>query len=421
MGQWEEHTWPGDPSGQTRAQRTPCRYRAYVPEALADLEFTLPASLTADLVDVEQSVRALNTDIEAPLVQVEAMARFLLRAEAVASSNIEGLRINVRRLARSEAAAASGFEVNDETARAVMGNIQALDNALAIAATKEAITVDDLCDIHGALLRDTRDASWGGVVRETQNWIGGPSPCRASFVPPPAEHVRRLLQDLVEYVNSDAHPALMQAAVAHVQFETIHPFGDGNGRTGRALIQLVLRRRGVAERIAPPVSLVLATDADQYVQGLTSVRGEGSDGSRWLEWIEQFVAATARACVDARRFVFSVQDLEQQWRERLGTLRAGSAAAALLVELPRLPVFTVNTAGKALGRSWDAVNQAVARLERAGVVRQVTLGRRNRAYEVVGLFEAMTAYERILASPAGDTRVAKPARAVPARANTEKP
>jgi Fic family protein len=415
MGRWEEHVWPADPAGQTRAQRTPCRFRAYVPEALCEIDFTLPGALAADLADVERDVLALNSAVNTPLAQVEAMARFLLRAEAVASSNIEGLVINVRRLARSEVAAASGLEVNDATARAVMGNIQALDDALALATEKDRITVDDLRDVHRALLRDTRDANWGGVVRETQNWIGGPSPCRAAFVPPPVEEVDRLLDDLIAYINADTYPALMQAAVAHVQFETIHPFADGNGRTGRALIQLVLRRRGIAPRVVPPVSLVLATDADAYVRGLTSVRGDGSDSGRWLDWIEQFVSATSRACLDARRFVSSVEELEVQWRERLGAVRAGSAAAALLSELPRLPVFTVNTATEALGRSWDAVNLAVARLEQADVVRQVSIGRRNRAYEVVGLFEAMTAYERILASPAGDTLIAKPARAVPVR------
>ncbi|MEO6205461.1 MAG: Fic family protein, partial [Mycobacteriales bacterium] len=325
MGRWEEHIWPGDPLGQTRAQRTPCRFQAYLPELLASVDVTLPASLAADLVDVEQAVRSLNAEVPSPLAEVEAMARFLLRAEAVASSNIEGLQINVRRLARSEAGARSGVEITDETARAVLGNIQALDEALAIATAKAVITVDDVRSIHESLLRNTREERWGGVVRDTQNWIGGASPCRAAFVPPPPQHVGGLLEDLVAYVNSDSHPALMQAAVAHVQFETIHPFADGNGRTGRALIQLVLRRRGLAPHVVPPVSLVLASDADRYVEGLTSVRGDASDGDRWLHWIEQFVEATGRACVDARRFVQSVEELELQWRARLGPIRGGSA------------------------------------------------------------------------------------------------
>lgn len=305
--------------------------------------------------------------------------------------------------------------MTDETVRAVLGNIHALDEALAIATARKVITVDDLRSIHESLLRNTREERCGGVVRDTQNWIGGPSPCRAAFVPPPPHHVEGLLEDLVAYVNSDDHPALMQAAVAHVQFETIHSFGNGNGRTGRALIQLVLRRRGLAPRVVPPVSLVLASDADRYVAGLTSVRGGAIEGNRWLNWIEQFVEATGRACVDARRFVESVQELELGWRSRRGPVRAGSAASGLLAELPRLPVFTINTASETLQRSWDAVNQAVTRLEQAGVVRQVTIGRRNRAYEVIGLFEAMTAYERILAAPAADTSIAPSARRVPSR------
>ncbi len=91
-------------------------------------------------------------------------------------------------------------------------------------------------------------------MRTEQNWIGGVNPCSAAFVPPPADHVEELLADLVTYISGDEHPALLQAAVAHSQFETIHPFADGNGRTGRAVFQLVLRRRGVATRVLPPVT-----------------------------------------------------------------------------------------------------------------------------------------------------------------------
>ena len=415
MGRWEEHVWPGDPAGQTRAQRTPCGYRAYLPDRLASLDLVLPASVAADLVDVEQAVRALNASTATPVSEVEALARFLLRAEALGSSDIEGLRINVRRLARSEAAARGGLPLNDETARAVLGNIRSLDAALRLASEDRDVTVDDLLNIHTALLQETRDVAWGGVIRQTQNWIGGPSPCRAAFVPPPPEYVEVLLEDLASYLSSNEHPALLQAAVAHVQFETIHPFADGNGRAGRALIQLVLRRRGVAPHVVPPVSLVLATNAELYIQSLAGVRSDGPDTAGLLNWLEVFLGAMGRACLDARRFAQSVNELHASWAARLGPLRADSAAQALLTALPQLPVFTVNTATAVLDRSWDAVNQAVARLEDAGVVRQVTLGRRNRAYEVVGLFEALTAYERILASPASDTAVIPPARPVPAR------
>jgi Fic/DOC family N-terminal len=124
VGRFEDRVWPGNPSGATRAERASCRLRAYVPDVLTGAEVVLPAAVAADLVDVEQSVRRLNSE-HPGLANLEPLARFLLRAEAVASSNIEGLRVNVHRLARSEAAQREGFEVTDATARAVLGNIRA--------------------------------------------------------------------------------------------------------------------------------------------------------------------------------------------------------------------------------------------------------------------------------------------------------
>ncbi|HEY5249953.1 MAG TPA: Fic family protein, partial [Dermatophilaceae bacterium] len=242
MGRYLDQVWPGNPMGATRAERASCRFRGYVPDPLVGCALELPASVAADLVDVEQQVRHLNAH-QPGLVNLEPLARFLLRAEAVASSNIEGLVLNVRRLARSEAVEREGLTVTDETARAVLGNIYALDEALGQATDPDRpVTVDDLTDIHTALLAGTRDERWAGLVRTDQNWIGGANPCSAAFVPPPAEHVDELLEDLVDYLSHDDHPALLQAALAHAQFETIHPFADGNGRVGRAIIQLVLRR-----------------------------------------------------------------------------------------------------------------------------------------------------------------------------------
>ncbi|WP_229783788.1 Fic family protein [Pilimelia anulata] len=386
-----------------------------MPDPIADLDLDLPAATVADLVDVEQAVRRLNAD-HPGLANLEPLARFLLRAEAVASSRIEGLVLNVRRLARSEAAERAGLEVDDALARAVLGNIHALDAALTLAADPaRAVTVDDLVAIHAALLAGTRDAAWAGIVRTEQNWIGGMSPCAAAFVPPPPDRVLPLLADLAAFLSHDRHPALLQAALGHAQFETIHPFADGNGRTGRALIQLVLRRRGLATRMVPPISLVLATRADEYIRALDGTRSTAPPAAGLLPWLELFLAATGRACRDADEFATDLVALEQQWRVRLGSVRAGSATDLLLRALPTLPVLTVTTAAAALGRSFPAVNEAVRRLTDAGVIQQVKLGRRNRAFEVVGLFEAFTGFERALASPAADTAVAAPTRQVPAR------
>jgi Fic family protein len=415
MGRYEDRVWEGNPAGATRSERASCRYRAYIPDHLVGAEFSLPARLSADLVDIEQCVRDLN-NAHPGLPNLEPLARFLLRAEAVASSNIEGLVINVRRLARSEATEREGLPVADETARAILGNIRALDEAVALASDpSEPATLDQLLAIHRALLIGTRDEPWAGVVRNEQNWIGGINPCAATFVPPPPECVAELLNDLMEYVSGDEHPALLQAALAHAQFETIHPFADGNGRTGRALIQLVLRRRGVATRIVPPVSLVLATQADAYVRALAGTHADGPTTQGQLAWVAQFVAATGRACRDASDFAAELAALEQSWRESLGKVRAKSATDLLVTALPSLPVFSVTTAAAHIGRTFQATSDAVNRLVDAGVVRQVSLGRRNRAFEVVDLFDAFTGFERLLASPEADTQMAPPERAVPHR------
>ena len=347
MGRYVEAVWPGNPSGSTRAERTSCRYRAYVPDRLTTSELSLPASVAADLAEVEQRIRALNAD-HPGLANLEPLARFLLRAEAVASSNIEGLTINVRRLARSEAVEREGLPVTDETARAVLGNVRALDEAISLAADPtRPVSVEDIRAIHSALLSGTQAEAWAGVVRDEQNWIGGRNPCAAAFVPPPANEVPGLLDDLAAYLTGDDHPALLQAALAHSQFETIHPFADGNGRTGRALIQLVLRRRGVATRVQPPVSLVLATRADAYVHALDGTRSDAPGTEGLLDWVELFLSATGRACADTEHFAGQLATWQQDARARLGKVRADSAALLLMDALPSLPVFSHHDGGRA--------------------------------------------------------------------------
>jgi Fic family protein len=258
------------------------------------------------------------------------------------------------------------------------------------------------------------------VLRQEQNWIGGVNPCRAAYVPPPYEHVPDLLEDLCSYLSSDDHPSLVQAAMAHAQFETIHPFVDGNGRVGRALIHLVLRRRGLAPNFVPPVSLILATAAGHYIAGLVAFRYDDSPegpaaASAALQWIDVFVNALLRACADAAAFAEQLELLEQRWRAAAGNPRRNSAADLLLSVLPGFPFLTVDTAARTIGRSTERTNDAVNLLHNSGVLRQGTVGRRNRVFEVSDLLDAITALERKLASPAPDTAVAEPMRTVPAR------
>jgi Fic family protein len=419
MAHYEEHIWQGSPTGQTRRDRSTCSYRAYVPDPLLGRPLTLPADLVADLADADRAVADLQ-DSETGLASVESVARLLLRAEAVGSSYIEGLQVSARRLAKEEFAERVGLPTSDDTARAVLGNIQAMSSALALADLDRAITVEDLRALHKDLLAGTRDAHWGGVIREEQNWIGGQNPCRAAYVPPPPDYVPELLGDLCSYMSGDDHPAIVQAALAHAQFETIHPFVDGNGRVGRALIHVVLRRRGLATSFVPPVSLILATNAGAYIAGLVSFRydapgGDPAANEGALQWIDRFVNELLRSCTDAAAFADQLGQIENRWRIAAGNPRRGSAADLLLTALPGLPILTVETAAEAIRRHRTNVNDAVNLLRDSGILRQGTIGRRNRVFEVVDLLDAITQLERRLASPAADTAVARPTRTVPAR------
>lgn len=264
----------------------------------------------------------------------------------------------------------------------------------------------------------------GGVIRTVQNWIGGSSynPCSAAFVPPPPEVIDGLLDDLLGYINGDDHPALVQAAVAHAQFETIHPFADGNGRIGRALIHMILRRRGLAPRFVPPISLVLATWPTDYIAGLTAYRhigapdGPGRSAGAGM-WLSTFATAANRSCTDAAAYAAKIDDLDTRWREQLGRVRANSAVELLLDVLPGVPVITVESAARLIGRSEMRTGNAINRLGASGVLRQRNVGRqRYRVFEAADVVDLFTGIERASASPAGNIATASPARRVPRRA-----
>jgi Fic family protein len=413
-------TWVTDVgTGVARRDRRSCDYDAYVPDILTGRGIVLTGETAADVADAERAIATLDASASA-LLDTEALARILLRAESVASSRIEGLEVGARRLLRAEAAIKLGEQPSDVTATEVLGNINAMAATIRSISSGDPITVDVLFDFHRRLLSGTRLAAHAGSIRTEQNWIGGSSynPCSAVFVPPPPECVRDLLDDLCAFCNTDAVPAVAQAAIAHAQFETIHPFVDGNGRTGRALIHLVLRRRGLATRVLPPVSLVLATWADDYILGLQATRYRGPASSATARdgldaWVGRFAAACQRAVLDATSFEHRAQLLRESWRQRLGPVRSNSAIDLLLAALPGAPVVTVQSAAGLIGRSFKATNDGIARLAHAAIVRQVTVGRRNRAFEAPEVIEEFTALERQLASPAGDTRTSEPARRVP--------
>jgi Fic family protein len=415
-------TWlPNPASGLPRRERRGCDYEAYVPDTLVGRALILDGETAADVSDAERAVERLNLE-QRGLADSEAIARLLLRAEAVASSKIEGLEVGGRRLLKAQLALRLGQDAADIGATEVLNNIEAMRWAVDTLTSTSQITVEHLLTIHKRLLGGTSLERHAGKLREQQNWIGGSSynPCSAAFVPPPAAHVRELLEDLCAFCNDDALPAVAQAAIAHAQFETIHPFIDGNGRTGRALIHVILRRRGLAPLAVPPISLVLATRAQDYVTGLTATRYLTGPETRTARdglnlWIALFAASTTRAVTDAETYEHRVAEIQALWRTRLDGVRADSASDRLIRALPGAPLITVQSAATLIDRSVQSVNAAIHRLLDAGVLTQTTIGRRNRAFEARALLDAFTDLERQLASPEGDTQYSPPGRPVPRR------
>ncbi len=424
MAEWKEGYWVPRIEGMTRDERRECVYQAYCPDVLHHWDLLLSASDAGTIASVEEAIVKLNTT-GLRQVNVEGLARYLLRAESVSSSHIEGLRVHGRRLARAEAAFPEDIR-DDELALEVLGNIRAMEVAVATGTTASDFSINDLCAIHKTLMQHSSTPQYGGVLRVEQNWIGGNSynPCAADYIPPPPEYVVELLDDLLNYVNTDHHSPLVQAALVHAQFETIHPFADGNGRTGRALIHVVLARRGLAPHYVPPISLALATRSSDYIAGLSRFRHNGGPTSperseATMAWVHVFAEATRAACVDATEFAGLLAEQEALWRVQLGNIRKGSALDLILRVLPGTPIVNGESVAKQIGRSKARCIGALNRLLEVGILKQRNLGKkRYRVFEAPSVFELWNRVDRALATPGRDTQIVDPVRAVPSRIPT---
>jgi len=384
-------TWRHNPAIHAPAKyRKACKYEAFIPELLASSRIQLSAESMGMVSEAENAIRALN-DVARP--GLRPLARLLLRTESIASSKVEGMQLGVRELARAEARKESGGKPG-ATALEILANIDAMELAVEDAATVEHFSVKEIRAVHRRLMENAPSSRVAGRIRTQQNWIGGNdhNPCGADYVPPPPDRVAPLLADLCRAVNDDVLPPLIQAALIHAQFETIHPFDDGNGRTGRALIQIVLRRRRIASSYVPPISVVLARSKARYIQGLTQFREEGGAA----RWIEQFSEATATAANLARTYLVAVQELTAQWRDKLSSSvdpRADSVAWKLIDILPAHPMITGRVAEVATGRSRPSVYKAIGELQTAGVLTPLSAGRRNQSWEAAGLLDLLAQLE----------------------------
>lgn len=376
---WEAN--PGAYGG--RAARASFMYEAFIPDLIESLDPAVPFRTAEASAEAEQAIRDLNGRVE--IRALETIGPLLLRSEALASSRIEGYQVSTLNLARAlvEPRAARG------SARIVAANVSAMEEAIARADDPRPIESTDIAAVHRVLMALEPEAK-PGELRDVQNWIGGRlnNPSDAAFVPPPPEEVPHLLEDLVQFLNRDDVPPVAQAAIVHGQFETIHPFVDGNGRVGRCLIHVILRRAGVAPSFVPPVSIILAARPTSYVQGLIDFR-EG----RLSAWLESFAGACVVAAESAGRLAEDVLALREDWLRRTGRLRRDSAAAKIIDLLPAQPVLSAPTVRVAIGTSQQQALVGLKMLSDAGVLRQISEGTYDRQFAAVELLDLVAEYE----------------------------
>lgn len=328
-------------------------------------------------------MRELNASA-ASLLPLEGMGRQLIRSEALASSAIEGLQLSHRRLARAEVEGRAG----DYLAQEVLGNTRAMEEAVRIGRESGDLGVDDIRAIHRALAIAPPLNRIAGQVRKSQGWIGGASPVHAAFVPSPHEHLPALVTDLCEFMNRDDISPVAQAAIAHAQFETIHPFGDGNGRVGRCLIHVLFERRGVAPSYVPPVSLVLGANKDAYIAGLEDFRADEVD-----RWVAQFALAVGDAAEQAKGFSAEVAALQAEWIQRAEPMRADATARAIIGLLPSFPIVTAAIAEEVTGRSRVAAINGLDHLAQAGILTRHRNQRKGDSWEAKELFALLASFE----------------------------
>jgi len=297
----------------------------------------------------------------------------LLRSESVASSKIERVEASVDDYAR----ALHGSRANDSAASMVAAT-SALELMINQATREGRVNEADLLDAHAALMSDDpAEGSHAGRLREVQNWVGGSdhSPRNALLVPPPAEEVPGLVRDVVEFSNRRDLPALVQAAIAHAQFETIHPFTDGNGRIGRALVNSILRARGVTHSVVVPLATALVARRDQYFDSLHSYR-RGDLAPLIAAFAKSALVSARESRVTADRLT----DIPGEWRDAVGRVRRGSAVATLLDGLMAHPIISAEQAIALVDATPGRTYEALARLHDAGVLRPLTQRTRNQVW-----------------------------------------
>ena len=302
-----------------------------------------------------------------------------MRKEALLTSQIEGTQATLADVFDEEA----GLQVaNPDDVEEVSNYVRAFRHVQQQLRSPRGLPLSTrlLCEAHRLLMRGVRGAGkQPGEVRKSQNWIGGTRPGNAAFVPPPPERVPALMGELEKFIHADtpALPALVKIALVHAQFETIHPFLDGNGRLGRLLIGALLEHSGLLPEPLLYLSGYLKQHQAEYYRRLSGIRTDGDS----VPWIAFFLEGVSVAAQDAERNVIAVATLVTTDRRRLlASPRAAPASYRLFELLPLMPRFTVAQAQAKLETSFPTANTAVRLLEELGILKELTGQRSNRVY-----------------------------------------
>ena len=403
MGQYKSRVWDAS-TLSSRPQKpqdsdTAHVFSAYVPYPIAAWTPVLSEEVKSLVTETEKTIRNLNLRGDG----IHDAAWLLRHAESASSSTIEGVHPSARRLARAEAQLRLFGQEPKPNDQEALCNIFATEKAIEIADRGTDITLDDIRTIHATLMQSE---SIAGKIRTTQNWIGSgllnPTPTNAAFVPPPPEYVDSLMNDLVVCMNRIGDNPIVHAAVVHSQFETIHPFADGNGRTGRAVMVMMLRRSGLTSDCTIPISSALALRRSEYIRSLNATHVECSPDSEersrsMSQWVAALSNASMQAAEHAEVVSVHVESITNRWRQTLANKggRRDNAAMRLLHYLPNNPVMTEKSVSSLLAVSARTARRALRLLSDTGIIVSRSAGKGTRAYEAHELLDAYVALSSV--------------------------
>ena len=366
--------------------------QAFVPHPLPPADPTLAADSYATVNHRAEMALARLGGVAGLVPSVDWLLYSAIRKEALLTSQIEGTQATLTDLFDDEAGQVLANTADVEEVTNYLRAFRLVRDNLRSEAGLP-ISVRLLCDAHRLLLDGARGAGkQPGELRRSQNWIGGARPGRAAFVPPPPDKVPELLADLERFIHDPAPllPPLVRVALVHVQFETIHPFLDGNGRIGRLLIAALLEQWGLLPEPLVYLSGYLKQHQAEYYRRLSAVRSTDNEGGDWEGWVGFFLDGVETAATDAERGIVAMASLINADRKRLlAAPRVGAVALRLFELLPLMPRFTIEQARQKLDTTFPTATAAVKLLQDLGMLSELTGQKKNRLFSYAAYVELL--------------------------------